>query len=648
MRQGHTQNNTQLSLRTALGPDVLLLDAFQGCEGLSQLFSFTLTMRASSSEIDGGQLIGQAASVTVSIEGNSAQRHFHGIISRFVYLGSHTDFAMYTAELVPSAWLLTRGRDRAIYQNMTVPQIVQSVLNAAHIGCRQELSGSYAPREYCVRYDETAFDFISRLLEDEGIFYFFAHDKSSHALVLADSNAVFMACLHAESLTVLGGMDSHPTTQTVQHIELDARLVLQSQVVDDYHFLTPSTSLLAQVDAGQHSGVDYEFPGHHTSVSQGEVRARIRTQEQQTGQLVARGQSHNPYLRPGTTFALRDHPRGPLNGDHILRQVSHHADAQGYHNRFETVSPQLPFRPQRTVAQPVVAGNHVAQVVGAEGEEVWTDEFGRIKVRFPWDRQERKNDKSSCWIRVSQIWAGQGWGALFLPRVGQEVVVSYIDGDPDRPLVTGSVYNAQQMPPVDLPAKSSHSTILSRSTKKGAAGNELRFDDSKDAEQLYLHAQKDMGVEVENDLLTTVIAGNEVHTIQQGDRGIHVAQGNEVHTVQGTRELAITGAEKHVNEAGFAQQVAGDYELKISGNLVIDVTGTVTIKSAQSMTSQAGSNITHKAGSNLVNDAGVMLTQRGGVGLSQEAPKIDSKASGLHSVESGGLLAFKGSLVKIN
>ena len=218
--------------------------------------------------------------------------------------------------------------------------------------------------------------------------------------------------------------------------------------------------------------------------------------------------------------------------------------------------------------------------------------------------------------------------------------MSYLDGDPDRPLVTGSVYNAEQTTPITLPGKSSQSTIRSRSTKNGNAGNEMRFEDKKDAEELYLHAQKDMLVEVENDLTTTVIAGNEVHTVKKGNRSVKVDTGNETHSVKGTRSLEITGDETHTNKANFTQKVTGNYELKVTGNLVIDVTGTIMIKSAQS--------VDVKAGTNLTNKAGVMLTNNGGAKMSNEAPLIDSKASGMHSVEAGGMLTLKGALVKIN
>ncbi len=648
MREGYKQHDVLLSVSTALGADVLLLDIAQGIEGISQLFGFTLTMRSASNALKASDIMGKSATVTLTTD-DSHKRYVNGIVSRFTYLGTSADFALYTAEIVPSMWLLTLGKDRVIYQNMSAPDIVTAVLKEFSIQFESKLSGTYAARDYCVRYDESAFDFVSRLLEDEGIFYFFTHQDGAHTLVLADSNSTFSVCPNASKLVMRNDAQNLGDVNAIKRFEQNERLVIKSHAVDDYNYLTPSTALFAKVDGNtDHRGLDYEYPGRHLTLSEGQARAKIRVQEHQADSQFSLGESHCPHLLPGTQFSLEGHLRAELNASHVVRSVRHHAAKEKYQNSFETVPPAVPFRPLRATPRPVVLGNHTAKVVGSSGEEIWTDQYGRIKVQFPWDRVGKKDDKSSCWIRVSQIWAGQNWGALFLPRIGQEVLVSYLDGDPDRPLVTGSVYNAEQTTPVALPGKSSQSTIRSRSTKKGNAGNEMRFEDKKDAEELYLHAQKDMVVEVENDLTTTVIAGNEAHTVKKGDRTVKVDTGKEIHTVKGTRALEITGDETHTNKANFTQKVTGNYELKVTGNLVIDVTGTIMIKSAQSVDVKAGTNLTNKAGANLTDQAGAMLTNKAGAKMSNEAPLIDSKASGMHSVEAGGILTLKGALVKIN
>ncbi|MGJ7530154.1 type VI secretion system tip protein TssI/VgrG [Variovorax sp. GB1P17] len=646
MRAGYTQNEAFLSVRTALGQDVLLLDTFQATEGLSQLFSCTLTMRAASDALPADQVIGTSATVTMQ-RTDDAARHFNGIVSRFTYLGSANDFALYSLELVPRMWLLTLGRDRVIYQSLNTPEIVQQVLSDFGVAFDLRLGGSYAKRDYCVRYDETAFDFVSRLMEEEGIFYFFSFSDGAHTLVLADSNSAYAPCPHAQMLSVCSEAEGRQRVHAVTRFESDARLVAMSHAVDDYDFLMPETDLLAQADGRDGRGLDYEYPGRVTAAA-GPARARIRVEEHHAQSQVARGESHCHHLLPGGTFTLSGHSRADLNGSQAVHSVRHHAQNDHYSNSFETLPPTAPFRAPRLTPRPVVAGSHTAQVVGPPGEEIWTDAHGRIKVQFPWDRQGRKNEKSSCWVRVSQAWAGSGWGALFLPRIGQEVVVSYVDGDPDRPLVSGSVYNAMQVPPLELPGMSTQSAIRSRSTKGGAAGNEMRFEDKKDAEEFYLHAQKDMRVEVENDLATTVMAGNETHSVAKGNRTIKVDTGNETHTVKGTRALEITGNETHANRADFTQTVTGNFELKVTGNLVIDVTGTLVIKSAQSLDLKAGTDLSAKATANLKAEAGIALSTKGGASLSNEAPAISSKASGMHAVEGGGMLALKGGLVKIN
>ncbi|WP_346428061.1 type VI secretion system tip protein TssI/VgrG [Variovorax sp. 679] len=646
MREGFTQHAAFLTVRTTLGPDDLLLDTFQATEGLSQLFACSLTMRSSEDALKAADLIGTSATVTLQRPEKEA-RFFNGIVSRFTYMGSSNDFATYTLELVPRMWLLTLGRDRVIYQDKTAPEIVQSVLTEFGVSFSAQLNGSYDKRVYCVRYDETAFDFVSRLMEEEGIFYFFTFTDSEHTLVLADSNSAWQPCPHAGKLLMRSGDEGHTHPHAITRFESDTRLVTKSHTVDDYDFLMPATSLLKQTEGAVGRGADYEYPSR-VALASGSARARIRLEGHHAASRCGRGDSHCHYLTPGTTFTLEEHPRGDLNAQYVVHSVRHHAELEHYGNSFETLPPDLPFRPPLVAPRPVVAGNHTATVVGPAGEEIWTDEHGRIKVQFPWDRLGKKDDKSSCWIRVSQMWAGEGWGALFLPRVGQEVVISYVDGDPDRPLVSGSVYNGTHATPVALPGSSSQSTIRSNSTKGGGGFNEMRFEDKKGSEELYMHAQKDMRVEIENDLGTTVIAGNETHTVTKGNRTVKVDTGNEIHSVKGTRALDVTGNETHDNKANFTQTVTGNYELKVTGNLVIDVTGTLLIKSAQTLDLKAGTDLGANAAINFKAEAGVALSAKGGASLSTEAPSISSKASGMNAVEGGGMVTLKGGLVKIN
>lgn len=655
MRTGYTQNQTFLSVHTALGKDVLLLDMFQGHEGLSQLFEYTLTLRSSSNDLLASDIIGTSVTVTLQRE-NQPARYFSGMASRFVYLGEVDGFALYTIELVPRLWLLSLGRDRVIYQNLTAPEIVEEVLLSHAVRFTGKLTGTYKALDYCVRYDETAFQFISRLMEEEGIFYFFTFAASSHTLILADSSSVYDTLEHAATLNLSSEVEGRDRVHAITRFEANSRMVTKSHAVGDYSFLAPNTTLFSHHDGVAGRGADYEYPGRFADEAEGKTRARIRVEEHQAERLTGQGASYCYHLLPGFKFTLNGHARSELNSQHTVRRVHHHAEHEKYRNTFVTVPPALTFRPPRLTPRPIAAGSHTATVVGPAGEEIWTNKHGCVKLQFPWDRVGKENDESSCWVRVAQMWAGQGWGALYLPRVGQEVVVSYVDGDPERPLVSGSVYNAVQTPPVTLPGKSTQSTLLSRSTKKGQAGNELRFEDRLDSEEFYIHATKDMRVLVENDLSTTLTKGNETLTVTKGDRTVKVDAGNEIHSVKGTRALEISGNETHTNKANFTQTAEGNYQLKVTGNLVIDVTGSITIKSGAAVefkagtniVSKAGSNIVSKAGMNLQNEAGVALSNKGGASLTNDAPAISSKASGAHTVGAGGIITLVGSLVKIN
>jgi type VI secretion system secreted protein VgrG len=325
---------------------------------------------------------------------------------------------------------------------------------------------------------------------------------------------------------------------------------------------------------------------------------------------------------------------------YVVRVVTHTASNDTYSNEFHVFPESVPFRAPLTTPRPLVAGTHTAKVVGSSGEEIWTDANGRVKLKFYWDGSAGADENSSCWVRVSQSSAGQGWGHLFLPRIGQEVVVSYVDGDPDRPLVTGSVYNGQNATPVALPSLQTQSVMRSRSSKGGTAGNEIRMEDKLDSEELYFHAQKDMNVAIENALTTTVIAGNETHEVKAGNRTLTVTKGNETHTVKGTRTVDVTGDETHTSHAAFSHTTSGNYTLKVSGNLVIDVSGSISIKAGTSLASQAGTSLTSQAGTTLGNKAGTTL--------SNEGVEIQSKASAMQTVDGGAMLTLKGGLIKAN
>lgn len=675
MRTAYTQEGLRISVTTVLGKDVLLVDSFAGTEELSRPFGFSLSLKSAEVALDPAAIVGTSATVSV-MHADGMIRHFNGIVSRFMQSGLDADFAYYSAELVPALWLLSLSRDRAIWQNQTPVEIIETLLNANSISFENRLTGSYDTREYCVQYDESPLDFISRLMAQEGIFYFFSCSDGAHTLVLADAPDAIADCDRA-TLVMRGRGDDRNWADSMLRFEAGGRLVTQNFSAADFDYLQPSTALLASVSGASGRGTIYDYPHLRNSIDSGKQLLGVRSQASQLEAATASGESGCNSLHAGGAFTLTEHPNPKLNARYALRRVTHRATENGYSNHFEAFPATATFRPPHSMPQPRVAGSHSAIVVGPDGEEIWTDALGRVKVKFHWDRADVTDDTASCWVRVAQAWAGNGWGSLFIPRIGQEVIVSYLDGDPDRPIITGSVYNGEQATPVELPARQMQSVIRSRPTKTGDGksasseieggrihGNEIRFDDKQGDEELYLHAERDLKIDIEDDLETTLYQGSEEHLVKKGDRTIEVTQGSETHTVGGTRSLSVTGDERHENSAAFAHTVAKGYTLditedmeqtvkgsstiKVSGDLVIDVTGSITFKAGSTLQMSSGTDMTVKAGAGLKSSAAASYAVKAGADLKLEGLSIAGKASASAEIDGGGMLTLKGGMVKIN
>jgi type VI secretion system secreted protein VgrG len=668
-----TQANTILAITTPFGADAVLLTNFHAEERVSSLFRFDLEMIAADRALDFTKIVGKAVTVSIKIAGDK-KRFWNGIVARFVQAGSSGKQTTYRAEVYPWLWFLTKTTDSRIFQEKSTPEIIEAVFgDLGFSDFKKELKGTYAKREYCVQYQETAFNFVSRLMEDEGIFYYFKHEDGKHTMVLADDSASNPPCPNVDKVKYTGSVGNAPEENVVLECTIEQRVIPGSYALSDYNFKTPETSLLAKSDGKDPKYKLFEYPGNHLEKSAGDAVAKLRIEAEEAVEKRISGTSRCRGFSAGFGFKLAEHERSDVNGDYILKGVVHTATGQEYENSFEAFPKATVYRPSRISHKPVIPGTQTAMVVGKSGEEIFTDEFGRVKVHFYWDRLGKKDDKSSCFIRVAQFWAGKSWGAWFLPRMGQEVVVSFLNGDPDRPLITGSVYNATQKVPYALPANQTKSTILGHSSKEGEGGNELRFEDKKDSEEIYFFAQKDMKLTVKNDWTIKVLhdqkatvkndrtlkveEGNEVYEITKGNRDFKVAKGNEAYAVKGTRDVKVDGAETHTNKDAYTQKVTKDYTLKVTGNLIIDVGGEVTFKSGKAMTiksgmdmtiksgmnvnAEAGMNWTAKAGVNMTNKAGVAMTNEGGVSLT-------NKAAATQTVDGGGMLTVKGGLVKIN
>ena len=640
----YTQENRLIALETPLGDDVLLLQGFTGSEAISRMFQFHLDLLSENRSIAFSDIVGKRVTVKVSLASGD-ERFFNGFVSRFAQSGSDARFTYYQMEVVPWLWFLTRNADCRIFQNMTIPDIIQKVFkDRGFTDFKLALTGSFEPREYCVQYRETDFNFVSRLMEQYGIFYFFEHEASKHTLVLGNSPSAHQPCPNQPTASYnasVGDLDDEDVV-TGWHMEQELRTGKYS--LTDYNFETPSTSLLSSdptvfsVD-GNNAFEIYDYPGIYLTKSQGDGLTKIRMQEEEAPHLVVTGTSVCRAFTPGYKFTLSDHYRKDMDDDYLLTEVQHTASVarsytlgetekgENYSNHFTCIRASVPFRPPRITPKPVVQGPQPALVVGKSGEEIWVDKYGRVVVQFYWDRLGKDNEKSSCWIRVSQPWAGKNWGAMWIPRIGQEVIVSFLEGDPDRPLITGRVYNAEQMPPYTLPDNQTVSTFKSRSSKGGGTSdfNELRFEDKKGSEQIFMNAEKDMDLRVEKDSREFVGANRHliVKTNQQemveGDKSGHV-KGNHLEKIDGDMSLKISGDQ--------SEKVGGSYSFQV-GQAVDEKIGT---KHA----TEAGQEIHLKAGMKVIIEAGMQVSLKGPGGFVDIGPTGVTIQGTMVLINSGG------------
>lgn len=506
------QTHRRIAITTPLGKDVLLLRAFTGSEAISQLFHFDLDLLSENDSITFQDVVGK--NVTLRIyDANGGERHWNGFISRFSQGAQDRRLTAYRAQMVPWLWFLTRTADCRIFQNLKAPEIIQKIFNDLGFhDFKLRLYGDFTPRDYCVQYRETDFNFVSRLMEEEGIFYYFQQEDGKHTLILANDPAAHDPCPNQKSARYdfRGGNITYEDVVTELFYQEEFRPGAWAQT--DYNFETPSTSLSVKV-SGKNPYEIYEFPGEYRVRPAGDKLAKIRLQEQTVPGAVIQGGGGCRYFSSGYKFTLEDHYRANLNQAYVLTAVRHIATQGGsyqvgggggaeeltYRNSFECIPFSTPYRPPRVTPEPFVQGCQTAVVVGPGGEEIYTDKHGRVKVQFHWDREGKKNENSSCWIRVSHPWAGQGWGAISIPRIGQEVIVDFLEGDPDQPIIVGRVYNAEQMPPFGMPGGAVVSGVKSNSTKGGGGFNEISLNDTKGTELINIHAQYDQQKKVEHD-----------------------------------------------------------------------------------------------------------------------------------------------------
>jgi len=597
------QTNREISVACTLGADVLLLRRMRGSEALSAPSEYELELYSERADLKADELLATPIAVTVDLP-RGGERHFHGFITRFVVSARRGRYATYRVTVRPWLWFLTLASDCRVFQEQNVVDIVKAVFAKYAIADfdTANLGGGYAPYLYCVQYRESDFDFVSRLLEREGIYYFFRSEAGRHVMVLADSFAAHAAAPGYATLRYVPTEErAIRDSEVVHEWSVGAQVEPGAQALQDFDFEQPAASLLVKSAVARRHGQSrhelFDYPGNYTSRAAGEGYARRRIEARHTGHQRVQGATRARGLYPGALFTLGEHPRADQNARFLLCAAEYVLASDTYEPvrgaepepvlecRFEAMPAQQDFRPRPVTPRPVVQGPQTALVVGKAGEETWTDKYGRIKVQFHWDRLGRDDETSSCWVRVAQGWAGKRWGAMFVPRIGQEVVVSFLEGDPDRPLVTGSVYNADNMPPYPLPAQATRSTIRSNASPGGGGHNELRFEDKKGAEQFYLHAERDLEQRVRRDALAWI--GGEHHLKVGKDSFEQVA---------GDRHLKIGGDRREEAGGSVAQEAALDMVVKGGLKSALHAGQTVHVKAGMNVVIEAGANITLKAG----------------------------------------------------
>jgi type VI secretion system secreted protein VgrG len=611
------QSDRFLNLQTTLGDNKFLLRAFTGREGISQLFHFHLDLLSDDPAINFDDIVGQNVSFAVRLADTSKERCFNGYISRFSQLPGEERFTHYEAEVVPWLWFLTRTADCRIFQNKSIPDIVDQIFkDFGFTDHERQLRGTYTPWEYCVQYRETAFNFISRLLEQEGIYYFFKHENGKHTLVLADSPGAHDPCPEQSKVMFERTFGEVRREEDVIFSWKQEQEFRTGKIaVTDYNFETPTTNLAAGIASSINQGGNqrfevYDYPGEYEKRNEGDGLAKLLIEAEEAGHSVFTGGSDCRSLVSGYTFELFGHERRDQNGTYRLTAVSHSASEGGfysgagsdtdstYRNSFTAISSSVQFRPPRLAPKPLVHGTQTAVVSGPSGEEVYTDKYGRIKVQFHWDRLGQRNENSSCWVRVAQPWAGKGWGGMIIPRIGQEVVVSFLEGDPDRPLITGTVYNAVQMPPYALPDKQVVSTLKSCSSKGGGNSNEIRFDDTKDSELFYVHAAHDHDMLVDNNRRETV--GRDSH---------HLVKGFQYEKTEGDRNIYVKNDFKQKVDGNMSVTAGADLDEKVSQKWACEAGNEIHLKGGMKVVIEAGTQLTIKVGGNFVdiNPGGVFI-----------------------------------------
>jgi type VI secretion system secreted protein VgrG len=704
-----------MTVTTPLGPDLFIPVAFNGHEGLSQLFNFHLDLVAENRhDIAFDKLLGQPLSLRMELPGRQ-KRSFSGICSRVSQGESDLHFTRYRLEMVPKFWLLTKRAKSRIFQHKSVPDILKAVLEGLDVSF--ELKGTFHPRDFCVQYRETDFNFACRLMEEEGIFYYFKHTEGGNKMVVANT-AMSHAPLPTNPEIVYKHLNHHGGHD--QDIIYDwgktQAMASGKHTLWDHCFELPHKHLEAEqtiVDSvpvgkathklrfGENGKLEiYDWPGEYAQRFDGVDKgggdrpadlqniyednkrtAIIRMQQDAAACLIVQGASSCRQMVAGHKFTLATLPGDPLvkalkaDGEYVLTQVTHSAHQGGgsirsgdhhgfeYHNTFTCIPIALPFRPPRTTPKPVAPGTQSAVVVGPKGEEIFCDKYGRVKVQFHWDREGKSDADSSCWVRVGTVWAGKQWGMVHIPRIGQEVLVDFLEGDADQPIIVGSVFNAEQMPAYKLPQEKTKSYIKTNSSPGGVGFNEIRFEDKKGKEQIFIHAERNQDVRVKHDCMERIIhdrhlivgwdkdgaRGGDQREMVYQDKHLHVhrhqveqIEGNLQFTVGkgqadgGNVDIVIEKDRKELIEQNSHVHVKANRAEKVDGDVSLTVGKNQQEKVGQNHALEAGQEIHIKAGMKIIIEAGSQISLKGPGGFVDIGPSGVTISGSMVLINSGG------------
>ncbi len=638
----------KITVATTFGADVLLLRSMTAVEQLGRCYSVDLELLSEDLDLALEDAIGQIMTVDIEYE-DGQHRYFSGHATEFSQVGTVGRYAAYSARLVPWFWFLGRTADCKVFQNKSVPEIIKTVFR--DFGSEEfedKLSSSYAAWDYCVQYRETALNFVSRLMEEEGIYCFFRYKDGGHTLVLADGPDAHEPIAGCEEIKFLaGGQGTQAQDERMYTWSVHRSAVTGKYSLNDFDYTKPRTALNSAAQNKSHDTLGdleiYDFPSFdYKTKKEGEHYAKLRLEAAQAHAVRVAGETNSRGISVGSLFTLSEHPRTDQNGEYLVTEATHHLSVAGYESgaggdeptyscSFEAIPSDTAFRLEAVTPKPVVAGAQTALVVGPSNEEIWTDEHGRVKVQFPWDRLGKKDQDSSCWVRVAQAWAGKNWGAVALPRIGQEVIVEFLEGDPDLPIVSGRVYNGDNKPPYALPANKTQSGIKSRSSPKGGTDNfnELRFEDKKGSEQVFMQAEKNLELNVKHDEQATV-----------GHDRTRQVKNDETVTVDNVSKRKV-GADETIDIGKKYLLKAGDQITLQTGQakIVMKKNGDITI-SGKTISIKATDSVKISA-TNAFKAEGKMKAELSGMDV-----KVDGKLN--VKVASGLKMDVKGTMTKVD